>query len=196
MAANVAQIQGQGARPSLYVGASFGALWSLILALAAGSCGGGGAADGGARPDGRDSGAADKIDPRTALCERYQDGDASSPPFEIVQKIFDDNCIACHTQGAALDLSAGVSFAAIVNHAVPAAESCGGTLIVPGNASASYLYQKLTSSHPCAGAQMPLDEIFISQPLPDCVTAILRAWIETGAAGPSGPLSDAAASGG
>ena len=68
-------------------------------------------------------------------------------------------------------------------------ESCGGTLVVPGDPDASYLYQKLSSDHPCSGIRMPRGE-FGSEPLADCVTALVRAWIVAGAPG-SG--SDAAA---
>ena len=125
----------------------------------------------------------DRVDPRAAMCSRYQAqiGAAPSPPFDVVQQIFDDNCTTCHSAFADLDLSRGASYAHIVGHSVPSVESCGGTLVVPGDPASSYLYQKLTVSHPCAGSQMPLDEFFMSQPLPDCMTSIVRDWIQAGA---------------
>ena len=155
----------------------------------------------GAQAPGRDAGtdtgaAADRVDPRVAMCTRYQAqiGGAPAPPFDVVQQIFDDNCTTCHSAFADLDLSRGASYAHIVGHAAPPAESCGGTLVVPGDPASSYLYQKLTVSHPCAGSQMPLDEFFMSQPLPDCMTGIVRDWIQAGAQPSSG--SDGAAPGG
>jgi len=68
----------------------------------------------------------------------------------------------------------------LVNHAAPAAESCGGILVVPGNPDASYLYQKLSNPKPCAGERMPRTE-FGSQPLPDCVVMLVHDWIVGGA---------------
>jgi hypothetical protein len=144
------------------------------------SCGHGNA------PTPNDAGAADlsaeRPAPGAALCARYGATDGAAPSsFAVVQQIFVDNCTACHSGGAPMDLSPGVAFSNIVNHAVPSVESCGGVLVVPGDPASSYLYQKLTNGHPCAGAQMPLDELFTSAPLPACVTAIVRAWIESGA---------------
>jgi hypothetical protein len=150
---------------------------SVVLLL---SCGHGNA------PTPHDAGAADlsaeRPDLGSALCARYGATDGAAPTsFDVVQQIFVDNCTACHAAGAPMDLSPGVAFSNIVNHAVPSVESCGGVLVVPGDPTSSYLYQKLTNNHPCAGAQMPLDEFFTSAPLPGCVTEIIRAWIEGGA---------------
>jgi len=111
---------------------------------------------------------------------RSADG-PSSIGFGIIQQIFvDDECRSCHAPGADLDLSPGVAWTNLVNHAAPPAEACGGTLVVPGDPDASYLYQKVSSKKPCAGAQMPLGE-FASNPLPDCVVALVRDWIASGA---------------
>jgi hypothetical protein len=162
----------------------------------AASCGGG--ARGGASDAAGDAAGVDRVDPRLALCDRYQAqiGTAASPPFDVVQQIFDDNCTTCHAPGAALDLSRGASYAHIVSQAAPAVESCGGILIVPGDPMSSYVYQKLTLSHPCTGAQMPLDELFTSQPLPDCMISILRGWIQAGAEPSAGATSDGGSPGG
>jgi hypothetical protein len=162
-----------------------GSLSLLALALVACGTGGGSSAReaGAGGSAGGDGGGTDHVDPRVALCDRYRVADAASPSFEVVQQIFDDNCATCHSTGAAVDLSRGNSFANIVNHAAPSVEACGGILIVPGDPAASYVYQKLTTAHPCAGAQMPLDELFTSQPLPDCVTTIVHDWIVAGAPG-------------
>ena len=128
------------------------------------------------------------------MCDRYSAASDGAPPtFAIVQQIFDDNCTSCHGFGAPLDLAGGGAFANLVGRPAPASESCGGILVSPGDPAASYLYQKLTVSQPCTGEQMSLDEFSRSNPLPTCVTAIVRAWIEAGA--PGAP-SDAGAGGG
>ena len=173
-------IRGPVARVTAVRGIALAVL--VASTICAASCGAGRGA-GGAVDAGVDDRSNDRVDPRLALCARYQ----------VVQQVFDDNCVGCHTAGAALDLSDGVSFAHIVNHAAPVAESCGGFLIAPGDPGSSYLYQKLTAVHPCAGMQMPLDELFESQPLPDCMTSIVRDWIQAGAQPPpadGGPQAD------
>ena len=101
-----------------------------------------------------------------------------------MQTIFNQNCVICHSPGNDLDLQAGVSWANLVNQPAPASEACGGTLVVPGSPSASYLYQKLTNPAPCTGSQMPRTDL-LPNPLPACVTALVAAWIAEGAAGPA-----------
>jgi hypothetical protein len=120
------------------------------------------------------------VDPRTAIC-----GDAavSRPPYAVIQQIIDSNCLSCHFAGNDLVLTHDVSWTNLVGRAAP--ESCGGVLVVPGDPGASYLYQKLTSPHPCSGTQMPAGE-FGPVPLPDCVVGIVREWIAAGAVGPAG----------
>jgi len=145
---------------------------ALILPLVAAACGASGAR---ATPD---AGPIDRVDPRAALCAGV---DAANPPFAAIQAIFDANCIECHTTGADLDLSAGHPPADLVGQPAPAKESCGGMLVVPGDPGASYLYQKLSSATPCAGQQMPIAQEIFSNPLPDCLVALVRAWIAAGA---------------
>jgi mono/diheme cytochrome c family protein len=41
-------------------------------------------------------------------------GETSAPPFEIVQQIFDNECVSCHTQGADLDLTSAVAWGDLV----------------------------------------------------------------------------------
>jgi hypothetical protein len=123
-------------------------------------------------------------DPRAAICATASAaGVTASPPFDVVQQIFDDNCTSCHSPGADVDLSPGVAWGNLVGRPAPSTESCGGTLVVPGDPSASYLYQKLSSNQPCSGVRMPRTE-FASDPLPDCVIALVANWIATGAPGP------------
>ena len=121
------------------------------------------------------------VDPRTDVCS---DGGAA-PTYDVMQRIFDENCVTCHTVGADLDLAAGVSWANLVGQPPPPSEACGGTLVVAGDPGASYLYQKLTSSTPCYGQRMPLSEFGPAPQLPDCVLSIIHDWIAEGAPGPS-----------
>jgi hypothetical protein len=130
------------------------------------------------------------VDPRAAICA---DASTSAVGFDLVQTIFTENCVTCHTRGDDLNLSAGVAWADLVNQPAPTAEACGGTLVVPGDPTASYLYQKLTNPNPCSGSQMPRTSLF-PNPLPNCVTALISAWILEGAPPPAS--SDAGASGG
>jgi hypothetical protein len=132
----------------------------------------------------RDAGAADRTDPRAAICANAAaSGATTSPSFAVIQQIFIDDCVDCHTTGSDLDLSPGVSWNDLIGQAPPSSEACGKTLVVPGDPSGSYLYQKLSSDAPCAGLRMPRTE-FGSAPLPACVLALVHDWIASGAPGP------------
>jgi len=119
-------------------------------------------------------------DPRAAVCA---DPAAAAPPYRLMQQIFDGNCTSCHASGPMVNLSAGSSWNDLVQKPVPTPESCGGVLVVPGQPSMSYLYEKLSKATPCYGRQMPMGE-FESDPLPACVIEIVHAWIEEGAPPP------------
>jgi len=121
----------------------------------------------------------ERVDPRDQVCATAG-AMMVPPPFGTIQQIFNDNCVTCHSGVADLDLSSGVAWGALVNHPAPAAESCGGTLVVPGDPAGSYLMQKLESDHPCSGSRMPQGDI-LPIPLPDCVVALVRGWISGGA---------------
>jgi len=121
----------------------------------------------------------ERVDPRAAICSTAA-AMMVPPPFETIQQIFSDNCVTCHSGVDDLDLSSGSAWRDLVNHPAPAVESCGGTLVVPGDAQASYLMQKLESDHPCAGSRMPQGDI-LPVPLPACVIALVRGWITGGA---------------
>jgi hypothetical protein len=156
------------------------AFGSLCLALA--GCGDEAVVIDGGLPD---LSAADLSVP-PPFCTDQQVGDAGLPPtLTNVQQVFNDNCIGCHCCGDNLTLSAGSSFAQLVNRMAPNSdntinESCGGVLVTPGNPQASYLYQKITSTMPCAGHPMPLNE-FTFTPLPMCEQDLVRRWILAGA---------------
>jgi hypothetical protein len=141
------------------------------------ACGGG--------TSGRDAGRDIPIetDPRAAICTEAEAG-SSLVTYAVVQMIFTQNCVTCHSAGDDLDLEAGVSWTNLVNQPAPTSEACGGTLVVPGSPGDSYLYQKLTNPAPCSGSQMPRTDL-LPAPLPACVTALVSAWIAEGAAGPA-----------
>lgn len=111
--------------------------------------------------------------------------DAAAASFENAQRIFDNRCIGCHCCDAYLNLTRGGSYAMLVGRPTSpndqmTDESCGGVLVVPGDAGVSYLYQKLSNPQPCAGAQMPRSEIG-SSPLPNCEQDVIKRWIAEGA---------------
>jgi hypothetical protein len=160
----------------------------VLMALAALSCGSKGG--GTSMTDAGDAGGG--VDALGAYCAQYMAYDAAGPPpFAAVQKIFDDNCTTCHIAGDIVDLSEGHAYMDLVGQPSVAPETCGGTLVVPGQPDASYLYQKLTNDIPCYGSRMPRTE-FGSVPLPDCVTNVVRDWIAAGAPNQPG-AGDAAA---
>jgi hypothetical protein len=133
-----------------------------------------------------DAQAVERPDPRTAVCASADAaGETAAPPFEVIQQIFDSECVSCHTHGADLDLSSGLAWGDLVGVPAPVTESCGGTLVVADDPDASYLVQKISSNQPCSGMRMPRTE-FAPAPLPDCVIALVRNWIATGATGPAG----------
>lgn len=104
-----------------------------------------------------------------------------APTFTNVQRVFDNQCTVCHCCNGEVNLSAGQSYAALVKQLSPdPVDACGGVLVQPGNAAASYLYVKISSATPCAGARMPRGE-FASVPLPDCQIDLIKRWIDSGA---------------
>ena len=131
-----------------------------------------------------DAQAGERQDPRAAICATAEAaGLTAAPPFDLIQTIFDQECTSCHSPGADLNLSRGVAWGNLVGRPAPVMEACGGTLVVPGDPDSSYLYQKLSVTQPCSGERMPRTE-FAPAPLPDCVTALVRSWIASGAPGP------------
>jgi hypothetical protein len=121
-------------------------------------------------------------DPRATLCSGGDGAAADTPSFALIQSVFSQNCVTCHSSAADLDLSSGHAWQDLVGRPAPAAESCGGILVVPGAPDMSYLYQKLTQARPCSGLEMPRNE-FQSDPLPDCLVAMVKDWIASGAPG-------------
>jgi hypothetical protein len=94
-----------------------------------------------------------------------------------VQPIFTANCVPCHTtvaQSAGLDLSAGNSYAELVN--VTAAEAAL-MRVLPGDPANSYLYRKITNAPGIIGQPMP----FGAFPMPQAQIDTIGAWILQGA---------------
>jgi hypothetical protein len=144
----------------------------LAIVFFVASCGSGGARATDAREAGR-------VDPRGALCATVEAG--ATPSFEVIQALFTQDCSSCHATGDDLNLSAGIAWGNLVNHPAPPTESCGGILVVPGDPSSSYLYQKLSNDKPCQGTRMPRSELGVN-PLPSCAIDLVRSWIAAGAA--------------
>ncbi len=105
------------------------------------------------------------------------------PTFSRVQsEVFNKSCLfaGCHSGSAAagsLNLD-GPAFAKMVNVKAkgdPAVTDL--TLVVPGDPTASYLYQKLSQPKPKAGAQMPNN----GDPLDSARLQLVRDWIAAGA---------------
>jgi hypothetical protein len=186
-------VQGAG---FLRWGRSLARCW-LLSVFVLSSCGSTGSSSGSTRDaapatDGHvlfEASTGDVLDP---LCEQYPVDGGAAISFDVIQKVFTEHCTSCHSSevdaavaGAAdLDLSAGHAWMNLVGQPAPAAESCGGTLVVPGDPAGSYLYQKLTSDRPCSGERMPRGDAAL--PLPDCVLSLVRAWIVEGANASSG----------
>lgn len=121
-------------------------------------------------------------DAQTAFCTDQ----TPAPTFANVQSLFVSFCVTCHTSGVPLNLEAP-AYSRLVNmpavdYTDPAVmDSCGGTLVVPGNAAASYLFVKISSDTPCAGVRMPRTDIGTSADLPMCAQNLIHDWIEAGA---------------
>jgi hypothetical protein len=127
----------------------------------------------------------DVMDPCAAICATADAaGLGAAPPFDLIQQIFDDNCVSCHSPGADVNLTSGAAWGDLVNQPAPSTEACGGTLVTPASPDTSYLYEKISLAQPCSGSRMPRTE-FASDPLPDCVVALVRNWIATGAPAPT-----------
>jgi hypothetical protein len=91
-----------------------------------------------------------------------------------VQPVF-GGCTGCHGSSGGLNLTASVSFANIVNRS---AAGCSGEVrVIPGNATDSYLLQKVENRHRrgCGGSMSGMSGSQITT---------LRNWILDGAPGP------------
>jgi hypothetical protein len=78
-----------------------------------------------------------------------------------------------------LALTPDAAYGALVGQ--PAHETCGGTLVVPGDTAASYLYHKIADATPCEGTRMPHPRMIVTPPLSDGEIATVATWINAGA---------------
>jgi hypothetical protein len=100
---------------------------------------------------------------------------------EEVYPILAGNCEPCHTNRAsgALDMSSASSAHSNLVEVDAAGPACGSgsrVRVVPGDASSSLLYQKVSGTQDC-GSQMPL----VGGPLSESQIQTLGAWIDAGA---------------
>ena len=98
-----------------------------------------------------------------------------------IQGIFNDNCIACHTNTADspppadLSLDQGLSWSQIVNHA--SSQDPGLTRVVPNHPELSLLFHKVNCALPDIGSRMP----YGGPPLSIEDQALIYDWIAAGA---------------
>jgi mono/diheme cytochrome c family protein len=105
----------------------------------------------------------------------------TAPTLSLIQaQIFDTTCATCHTDvgrspAAGLNLKSGSAFANLVN--VASSGLPGAIRVIPGNASGSYLVQKVEGAPGIAGLRMPRN----GTPLTDAQIKMIRDWIAAGA---------------
>lgn len=100
--------------------------------------------------------------------------------YTQIQPIWEIRCSNCHVNfggsaSAGLSLNAPDSWIALVD--IPSVQAPGRIRAVPGQASASYLFEKINCAQPEAGARMPRGRI----PLPLSEQALIRDWLQQGA---------------
>lgn len=139
--------------------------WIPVILLAAAACG-----DSGTDPYG---GGGNGGDGRVVK---------ASPSFGAdIQEIFNRRgCTASQCHGvspgqASLNLSAGAAYGDLVN--VPSSQDASWIRVVPGDASASLLYLKVSQANPPVGARMPQG----LSPLDTIDQHNIRNWIDAGA---------------
>lgn len=93
-----------------------------------------------------------------------------------VKPIFTSRCTGCHGRfGIIPPLTSELAWTSIVNQ--PAPEDTSLMLVVPGDAEASFLFNKVSSESPPVGFRMPL----IGEPLTAEQIGLIRDWINQGA---------------
>ncbi len=99
-------------------------------------------------------------------------GSAKSDLFCQVQKIFDDNCIKCHSaNGLSPSLARGFDQSVLINKK----GHHGNQLVKPGEATKSELFHLITSTDP--NHRMPKN----GPPLKKEDIELIQTWINTGA---------------
>lgn len=109
-------------------------------------------------------------------------GDPAAAPAtftEIYTTILQPTCSPCHTPGGIGSFhdfssqSSAYTGLVGVKASGPSCGSSGETRVVPGNASQSLLFQKVSEANPPCGAQMPLG----GPPLRSAQTKLVEDWI-------------------
>lgn len=100
--------------------------------------------------------------------------------YTQIQPIWEIRCSNCHVNfggsaSAGLSLNAADSWISLVD--IPSVQAPGRIRAVPGQASASYLFEKINCAQPAAGARMPRGRI----PIPLSEQALIRDWLQQGA---------------
>lgn len=98
----------------------------------------------------------------------------------IQTTILTPQCESCHTDvgrtaAGGLNLKPGAAFPNLVSQASSA--KAGAVRVIPGNASGSYLVQKLEGASDIVGLRMPRATAFLT----DAQVALIRQWINEGA---------------
>jgi hypothetical protein len=143
-----------------------GVQWFLPLcALCLVACGGGSSSEAASAPGGTDS------------------GGTQATFTEVYTTILQSTCSPCHHpggEGSFQDFSSQSSaYAAIVDVKAsgPSCGSSGDIRVVPGNASQSLLFEKVSEATPPCGSQMPLGGPFLSS----AQVTLIEDWINAGA---------------
>lgn len=107
-------------------------------------------------------------------------GGSTAVTFSTLQtQIFSQRCVGCHGGGspsAGMNLEAGNAYESLVNKA--SSEKAGAIRVVPGNAEASYLVQKLRGDPGIVGLRMPRNgPPYLSD---DQISLVIQ-WINAGA---------------
>lgn len=126
----------------------------------------------------RDTGIDARADVRTDVPRDTGPVDAGPATYAQVQAVFNRECTRCHGNSGALNLSASVSYANLVNVRA-AGGSCGTSgmmRVVPRDVNNSLLYRKVAATQPC-GSSMPRG----GPSLPATDIDLIRRWIAAGA---------------
>lgn len=111
-------------------------------------------------------------------------GDDNEPVSfaDDIQPLLTDQCIVCHQPGGIAflegidqDLREGNAYDALINQ--PSDQDASLTLVIPGDAENSLLFQKVNSTNPPVGVRMPR----FLPPLTAAQIDRIRRWIDEGA---------------
>jgi len=124
-----------------------------------------------------------------SACQMTPPSDGNPPPdtgpvsfADDIQPVLSTACTGCHSPGGSAmlagipqDLTAGNAYEAIVGRL--SVQDPTWTLVVPGDAENSLLYQKVSSNTPPVGVRMPRFAPRLSQ----SAISLIERWINEGA---------------